>query len=221
MGVNPVKPSLMLVCVIVNFGSGSGVLKIAKQNGVPGGTIMLGRGTVNNRLLELLDLSDIRKEIVLMIADEALGYAALEKLDKHFHFSKPYHGIAFTVPVLSVLGASKCAYEKNMESCGVDTGMYHSIFVIVDKGKGDEIMDVATKAGARGGTIMQARGSGLHENSKLFQMEIEPEKEVVLILTKKETTDSIVSALCDEMHIDKPGQGILFVQDVGRVYGLQ
>lgn len=221
MESKPDKLTLMLFCVIVNFGSGSGVLKIAKQNGVSGGTILLGRGTVKSRLLEILDLTDIRKEIVLMIAEESVGYAALEKVDSHYHFDKPYHGIAFTMPVHCVLGASKCTAKKNAESCGVDTAMYQSIFIIVNKGKGEEVMDVATGAGARGGTILNARGSGIHETSKLFQMEIEPEKEVVLILSGAETTDHIVSALREKLQIDKPENGILFVQNISKAYGLQ
>lgn len=221
MRTNPDKTALMLFCVIVNFGSGSGVLKMAKQNGVSGGTILLGRGTVKSRLLELLDLTDIRKEIVWMIADESVGYAALDKIDKQFHFHKPYHGIAFTMPLCCVLGASKCVGEKNMERCGENTNMYHSIFIIVNKGRGEEVMDVAAKAGAKGGTILNARGSGIHETSKLFQMEIEPEKEVVLILTHMDITEQIVSALRDQMKIDEPENGILFVQEISKAYGLQ
>ena len=42
-----------LICVIVNYGLGSKVLKIAKQEGISGGTVLLGKGTVKNRLLEI------------------------------------------------------------------------------------------------------------------------------------------------------------------------
>ena len=80
--------------------------------------------------------------------------------------------------------------------------------------------EVATKAGAKGGTVINGRGSGIHETSKVFSMDIEPEKEIVLILSKAEMTESIVSSIAKEMQIDMPGNGIVYVQDVNRTYGL-
>ena len=209
-----------LVIVIVNFGMGSRVLKIAKQNGVMGGTIFLGRGTVKNRLLEFLDLSDVRKEIILMIAEKSVCDNAVEKIDQEFHFNKPFHGIAFTMPVLAFLGSGHYDYINKSESGGAKETMYQSIFIIVDKGKGETVMDAAVKAGAKGGTIINARGSGIHETSKLFNMDIEPEKEVVLILSEDRITEAIVTSIRSELEIDKPGNGVIFVQDVNKTYGV-
>ncbi len=50
-----------LVYVIVNFGKGSEVLRIARANGTNGGTILLGRGTVKSGLLNFFALYEIRK----------------------------------------------------------------------------------------------------------------------------------------------------------------
>jgi len=57
-----------LLVVIVNFGLGSKVLKIAKQEGIGGGTIVIGKGTHRQPILEFLELAETRKEIVMMIA---------------------------------------------------------------------------------------------------------------------------------------------------------
>jgi len=65
----------------------------------------LGKGTIQSRLLELLGLSsDIRKEIVLMLAEKTTAYYALEKLNEVFKFDKPHHGIAFTTPIKASTG---------------------------------------------------------------------------------------------------------------------
>ena len=88
-----------LVSVIVNFGMGSKILHAAKQNGISGGTVLLGKGTVNNKILDLLGISDERKEIVLMVSDEETAGQVLSKLNEKFHFEKPNHGIAFTTTV--------------------------------------------------------------------------------------------------------------------------
>lgn len=208
-----------IICAIVNYGHGSKVLRIAKQNGISGGTVFLGKGTVKNKLLEFFDLNDVRKEIVIMIADRSIVENAIKKLDKEFHFEKPYHGIVFTMAVPVFLGKGNYEYKYNTENRG-DSPMYNSIFVVVDKGKGEQVMDAATKVGARGGTIINARGSGIHETSKVFHMDIEPEKEVVLILSEKNITEDIVTSVRDELEIDKPGNGIIFVQEVNNTYGV-
>jgi nitrogen regulatory protein PII len=208
------------ICIIVNVGLGSKLLKKAKNYGISGGTLLLGKGTVNNPILELLCLSDVRKEIVLMVVDRKLGRQVLNKLNEEFKFAKPSHGIAFTTSVCSLIGTRSCKRDNLIKERGVDDNMYHAITVIVDKGNAEYVIDAATKAGAKGGTIINARGSGIHETSKVFSMEIEPEKEIVVILSEKEKTETIVDSIREQLKIDESGKGILYVQDVNKTYGL-
>ena len=98
--------------------------------------------------------------------------------------------------------------------------MYNVITIIVNKGKGEDVIEAAVKAGSLGGTIINGRGSGIHETSKLFNMEIEPEKENVIIISRQEKTDAIVESIKEHVEIEKPGNGIIFVQEVSSVYGL-
>lgn len=212
--------SLELICCIVNYGYGSKVLHIAKQNRITGGTVMLGTGTVNNKILSFLGISDVSKEIVLMIANKEIGDLALQKIDKEFKFEKPNHGIAFTTSVKAVVGSCSNCKEVNITNGGVMKQMYHSITVIVNKGQAEEVIAAAISAGSKGGTIINGRGSGTHETSKVFFMDIEPEKEIVIILSEIEHTDKIIGVINDKLKIDEPGRGILFVQEVNQAYGL-
>ena len=97
--------------------------------------------------------------------------------------------------------------------------MYHAITTIVDRGKAEDVIDAATKAGSKGGTIINARGSGIHETSKLFSMDIEPEKEIVIILSEVESTENRIFDK-KPLKIDEPGNGIIFIQDVNKTYGI-
>jgi len=208
-----------LICVIVNNGLGSKALKVAKKAGVSGGTIVLGRGTADNRWLKFLELTDIRKEVVLMVCEKSTGRRALEDIDRVVKFSRPKHGVAFTMPVGAFIGAGSREYEFKVPNGGEES-MFRAVFVIVDKGKGETVMDVAREAGARGGTIINARGSGIHETAVFLNMEIEPEKEIVLMLTPVDLTDRIVTAVRDGLKIDEPGNGIIFVQSVSETFGI-
>lgn len=214
------KEEFELICLIVNFGLGSKMLKKAKTYGIYGGTITIARGTVNHKIWDYLGLSDIRKEVVYMVAEKHTAFQALKKLDEEIIFSKPNHGIAFTTSIGTAIGTKRDLYENMELERREEEAMYQVITTIVDKGKAEDVIDAARKAGSKGGTIMNGRGSGIHETSKLFHMDIEPEKEMVLILSEADKTEAIVTAIRDELKIDEPGKGIIFVQDANQTYGI-
>jgi nitrogen regulatory protein PII len=217
---NPDNKEFELLCVIVPFGLGSKIITYGKQSGITGGTIFLGKGTIKNPILEFLELNEVRKEVVLMAAEKNTGYVTLEKLNKKFNFNKPNHGIAFSTSITSISGITNLTCNETNESRGVENSMFNAITVIVDRGKAESVIEAATEAGSKGGTIINGRGSGLHETSKLFSMEIEPEKEIVLIIAENHLTESIASSIREHLQIDEPGKGIMFVQDVNKTYGL-
>ncbi|MFA7422902.1 MAG: P-II family nitrogen regulator [Acholeplasmataceae bacterium] len=209
-----------LIYIIVNFGLGSKVLKLAKKNGIKGGTVVIGKGTVKHDLLNFFSLYDKRKEIVMIGSDSVTANIVIDKVYKHFKMNKPNHGIIFTIKMNQVVGSSQYQKpvkpikrsEKHME--------YQVIVTIVNRGSAQDVIEVANEAGSRGGTIINARGSGTHETSKIFNMEIEPEKEMVMILSRKDITDKIVENIRVKLELDKPGKGILFIQDVHQAYGI-
>lgn len=222
MNSNLLNLELELMYIIVNYGLGSKIIKYAKQFGVTGSTVFLGKGTIKNSFLEFLGINESRKEILLMIGEKDTLQLTMKELDKKFAFYKPNHGIAFTVPVTKAIGTS-CLSKADLnieESRGVEKDMYNLIVAIVEKGNGEHVVDAANKAGSRGATIVNARGSGIHETSKLFAMTIEPEKEIVMIISKRDLTEGIVASIREEINIDEPGKGIIFIQDVNSTCGL-
>ena len=212
--------SLEAYCIIVNCGQANKVLKYAKKYGITGGTVFLGLGTSkHSKILNFLDLTDMRKEILLMLVDQETVRNSFDAVATKFKFHKANHGIAFTMPVSQILGSHLYPGPYSPHSKESDS-MFKAIFIIVDRGKAEDVMVSANKAGARGGTIINARGSGIHETTKVFNMEISPEKEVVLILANQEDTKNITNQIIEDLDINKPGNGIIFVQDINQAYGL-
>jgi len=220
MGMKSEQNNFELVCVIVNKGLGSKLMKSAKRHGFSGGTITFGKGTANSRLLDYLGLSEIRKEIIYLAAEQSTAYQALEKVNEEFKFRKPNHGIAFTTSLCGVFGSKNVNCQNLGNKKGEDYPMYQVITIIVDKGKAEDVISAAEKAGSKGGTILNGRGAGIHETSKVFAMEIELEKEIVLILSETDRTEALVSSIRKDLKIDEPGNGIIFVQDVNKTYGI-
>ena len=209
-----------LFWVIVNYGMGSKILRAIKQRGITGGTVLIGKGTINCRYLEVFDLCETRREILLILAEKQLAQKVMVEIGLEFQFEKPNHGIAFSTSVENLFGSGSWCHQSVVSRQSEVKTMHQIIVTIVEKGKADNVMDSATKAGARGGTVINARGSGLHEIQKLFFMEIEPEREIVLIITEAEKVEAITSAIRHDLDIDGPGLGLIFVQNVNQTIGL-
>ena len=97
---------------------------------------------------------------------------------------------------------------------------YEMIVCIVNAGFSDEVMDAARKCGARGGTVLHARGTANQEAESFFKIAIQPEKEVVMILVPTAIKDDILHALYQEVGLNSPGQGIAFTLPVDAAVGL-
>ena len=94
------------------------------------------------------------------------------------------------------------------------------IVTVVKKGFATDVVNVSKSAGAEGGTIIPGRGTGVHEDSKIFGIPIEPEKEMVLTLIDRKKTEKVLKAIEKELCLDDPGKGIAFVLEVKKVTGI-
>jgi hypothetical protein len=94
------------------------------------------------------------------------------------------------------------------------------ILAIVNKGFAEVAMESAKACGAKGGTILQGRGTISKEAEKVFNISIQPEKEIVLILAKSELIDGILKGLYNAIGSATQAQGIAFAIPVDEVIGI-
>lgn len=97
---------------------------------------------------------------------------------------------------------------------------FQLIVSIVNKGDCGIVIDSSLEAGAEGGTIITGRGSGIHENAKLFSFAIEPEKDIVLTLVPADRTEKVLEAIVTATKLNESGHGIAFVLDVEKTTGI-
>ena len=100
------------------------------------------------------------------------------------------------------------------------TYKHEVIFCVVNAGFSDVVMDAAKEFGARGGTVIHARGTANSEAEKLFEITVQPEKEIVMILVPTEIKNDILHALYRAVGLNTPGQGIAFSMPVDAAVGL-
>ena len=97
--------------------------------------------------------------------------------------------------------------------------MTHMILAICNTGFADEVMEVAKKAGAKGGTILHGRGSVQKDALQFLSITIEPEKEVVIIIAGEER-DNIMQAIATNLGVETKAHTICLSLPVDSVAGL-
>jgi nitrogen regulatory protein PII len=97
---------------------------------------------------------------------------------------------------------------------------FKCIVTVIKNGLGTEVVHAARSKGAQGGTIIKGRGTSDAEIKHLFNMFIEPDKEIVLVVIEEEKLKPVKEAIHHKINFDKVGQGILFVLDVEDAIGV-
>lgn len=100
------------------------------------------------------------------------------------------------------------------------TDNHEVIFAIVNSGYADDAMAVAREQGARGGTILNARGVAREKEAAFFGITFHAEKEILMLVVEKTIRDQVLNALYKEMGMGKKAQGIAFALPVSDVAGL-
>ena len=209
---------LEMLVVIVEHNKASKVLHLADEKGVTASVAMLGRGTASRTIFDYLGLNDKKKAVLMLFGKTEEIMDLADYLVEKLEMDKPNHGIAYIESAFNVFGTEDNA--NGSENIKRGENMYNAIYTIVEKGNADDVIEAAQKGGSRGGTVMHARGSGSEEARKVFNMLIEPEKEIVLIISEEAKTKDIVESIRKETGIEEQGKGIIFVTRVVNTYGL-
>ncbi|MGO4962111.1 hypothetical protein ACTQ5X_10235 [Jeotgalibaca porci] len=208
-----------LIVVIVNLGKASRVLAEAKKIGITGGTISLAHGTVNSNLLRKLGLSEIRKEVLLMVSQRKHTVLTINHITDTFHLEEPNRGIIFSTPLSTVVGTHN--QLSDLHDTDPVSDPTHEMFVtIVPEGDGDTVVEVVRQGGGAGGTIIPAYGAFAETVTRVFGIEIHSEKDIVINLVDKQAANQIEEELTRNIQFQDSDSGIMFSVDAQNVRGI-
>ena len=214
MSETPLLATGKLLVVVTRHGAGDRVAAVARDAGARGGTILSGRGCAANRLLQLLCLADTEKDLVFVLAPPEDMPGIVAAVRRSPEIFRKNTGIGFVLDVTAVVRSAwqalgEAAAPPQGETMKEPTG-HQLIFAIVNAGYADDLMAAARGAGARGGTILKARGTGTEADASFFGITIVPEKEVLLVLAESRAAPAICEAVRKAPCLEEPGSGIIF-----------
>ena len=187
----------------------------------------LGYGTVSNEILDYLGLDTNEKAVSFSMLEEHTWLTIKKQLEKKLQIDAPGGGIAFTIPVSSIGGKKALQflienedYQKAEETTLKDT-THELIIVISEQGYTELIMDAAREAGAGGGTVIHAKGTGMELAEKFMHMTLSAEKQMIFIVTKTEGKNAIMQSIMKNAGADSKAKAICFSLPVSSTAGLR
>lgn len=190
--------------------------------------VTLCEGTAREEILSTLGLERTEKALVFAIIAEEKRIELLRGLIRELQLDVPGNGIALTIPLESVGGTASLNYftagqntEKKEEKRTMEDTRFSLIITVCEKGTTDMIMNAARKVGARGGTVVPAKGTGADIAAKFFGISIAEEKELVYIVARKEEKTEIMKAILVECGPNSPAHAVAFSLPVESVVGLR
>ena len=211
-------------------------INLFRENNVFTTDIVLGQGTASREMLDYLYLNPSEKAIVFGVVTGAGLLPLLKAFKRKMFIDVPGNGIVAVVPLNTIGGRRSLEYmldgqavdttqrsqeeAERMERMSVKTD-HELIFVIANEGYSDLIMDAARGAGAAGGTVIKAKGTGAEYTEKFFGFSIASEKEIHLLVTSAQGRNNIMKAIMEKAGLESKAQSIVFSLPVSHALGLR
>jgi len=186
---------------------------------------VLGRGTATSEVLDLYGLEAKEKALLITVAGADMTKQLIRAAKHKLFIDVPGNGIMMAIPLKSVGGGKTLAFlsggaapDKAVPEMKFD---HELIMAVINEGHTDPVMDAARSAGAAGGTVLHAKGTGGKLSEKFLGVSLADEKEVVLIVSKAGEKTAIMRAISDQCGVDTPSGAITFSLPISSVAGLR
>ena len=218
---------LNLMTTIVDRNQVRKYLHLYEEEGLQIMLVTLGDGTASGDVLDYLGLEVTEKAVIFSVLTDENFYKTKKSLQKKLQIDAPGGGIAFIVPFSSIGGKKALQFftvgqdfQKEEESALKDT-TYELVIVIANQGYIEMVMDAARGAGAYGGTVIHAKGTGMEQAEKFMGVSLAAEKEMIFIVAKKEQKNDIMKAVMEQAGLDTKAKSIVFSLPVTDTAGLR
>ena len=211
--------SMQLIVSIVERGKGVAMQRLYDRRQIFLHVQCAGRGTATSEIMDILGLGSSEKDVVFSFAARSSARSLLHALDTDLRGSVGTSGIVFNLPLsgLNNLTAALVDFKagEGKKGNGGEPQMEHSgentlILVVCRRGHTDAVMTTAKAKGARGGTVIKGRMSGLEDLEQAYGLaDLTPEREIVAIVVPKEQRAAIMEAVNAQHGLRSEAQAVL------------
>ena len=217
-----VQSAVEVVAAVVDVEQVEKVLRIYREEQAPVDFVCMAHGTARTEMLDLLGIGETAKAIVMCMGSRQTG------VRRELEIRYPGRGIAFAIPITGIgLRWHKLLTAADEEQKEVSrmhetekNDGFDVVAVVMERGYTNVAMDAARKAGARGGTVISARGIAENEVKRFFGIEIQAEKEIVFLVVRSDERQQVMTALMQAVGMKTRSHGIVLSMPLSAAIGL-
>ncbi len=219
---------IKLLISIVNYKDEIRLKEIIDEVSVALSFTFAGTGTARSQMLDYLGIGETEKAVVFSLFPESDEEIIIREIRSKMSLYLVGRGISFTVPLTGISeivanGIASASAEKTVDGRKIMNSTnrkYDLIVASVEPNRMDEAMEAARNAGAAGGTIIRARSLDNAKAEQFIGISLMEEREILLILTKKESKIAIMEALSEKVGLKTDASGVIFSLPVDRTAGI-
>ena len=203
------------------------IVTLYRQRNLLSSFISLGHGTARGEWLNVLGLDGSERAVCFNIVTGDAWKRVKRDLEQKIRIDVPGVGVAFTIPMSSIGGRRELAFlteglkfEKGEESAmkGTDREL---LIIVSNQGFHELVMDAAREAGAHGGTVIHARGTGMERSERFLGISLASEKDITFIVARTSQKNEIMKAVMEKAGVETRAGSIVFTLPVTSTAGLR
>ena len=190
--------------------------KICAELNVPLLLQLRARGTATRSMRELLGIESTERRVAFAVVGDKQAAEVIRAQRRQLYIDAPGCGVTVTVGggrTLAYLGGNE---EKKAPELNFDCEL---IYAVAAEGHSDEVMDAARSAGARGGTVLHAKGTGIEGAEKFFGVSLAREREIVMIVVSAARKAAVMRGILEKAGPSTETEAIVFSLPVSDTAG--
>lgn len=215
----------MILLSIVERDKGKKLIKELEKLNIPINFQCVGFGTAPTEMMDIFGFGSNDKDIVISLGTETIVRNMMSNFGTTFVSHSKYGGV---MTILKISATNRLLMEilnlnneTNLEKGNATmTNIHHNnlILISVNEGYSDDIMRVARKAGATGGTIIKGRLASFGQFADISKVDAEGDREILCILAPLSTSKQIMEDVNKEFGIKSDANGVIIALPAEKSY---
>lgn len=215
----------MILLSIVERDKGQKLIKELENINIKVNFQCVGFGTAPTEMMDIFGLGSNDKDIIISLGTENTVKDMMANFGTTFESHSKYGGLMI---ILKISAANRILTEilslnndKNTErGDGAMKNEHHNnlILISVNDGYSDDVMQVARKAGATGGTVMKGRLANIEQFADIGKSEVDGDREILCILAPLKTSAQIMEEVNEKFGLTSAANGIIVAIPTEKAY---
>ena len=217
---------IMMIISIIERGKANGYVNMMQKHSIDFHIRSTGAGTASNEMMDILGLANNYKDVVFSFAPYKAVKSLATSIAKDLGSTTGYNGLMMILSTTAIgritseliLHGTQDTQFEGDENAMASEYQHSLIFITVNQGYTDAVMQVAKKAGATGGTVIRARMTGAEQSEHLSDLQIQDEKEIIAIFAPDSIRNEIMTAVNEHFGIRTEAQGVICSVPVDKAF---